>query len=51
MEYNGMCKSRLTAENIRCIEAVLAKDERVELVPNRKTGTVKVLLVKREEVK
>ena len=51
MAYSVPCNTRLTADNIRCIEAVLAKDERVELVPNRKTGQVKVLMVKREEVK
>lgn len=41
----------LTEENIKAIERVLAADSRVELVPNKKAGTVKVLLVERKEVK
>ena len=41
----------LTDENIKCIERVLAADVRVELVPNQKAGTVKVLSVERKEVK
>ena len=41
----------LTEENIRAIESILAKDDRVELIPNAKTGTVRVLRIKREEVK
>jgi hypothetical protein len=41
----------LTDENIKCIERVLAADGRVELVPNQKAGTVKVLAVERKEVK
>ena len=41
----------LDEKTIKAIESVIAKDNRVELVPNKKTGNVKVLLVKREEVK
>lgn len=41
----------LTDENIKAIESALATDSRVELVPNMKTGTVKVLSVERKEVK
>ena len=41
----------LTDENIKAIERVLATDGRVELVPNQKAGTVKVLSVERKEVK
>lgn len=40
----------LTDENIKCIERVLAADGRVELVPNQKAGTVRVLAVERKEV-
>ena len=39
----------LTAENITAINAVLAKDQRVELIPTR--DGVKVIHVRREEVK
>lgn len=39
----------LTAENIKAINAVLAKDQRVELIPTR--DGVKVIHVRREEVK
>lgn len=41
----------LDEKAIKAIESVLAQDKRVELVPNTKTCTVKVLSVERKEVK
>ena len=41
----------LDEKAIKAINSVLEQDKRVELVPNMKTGTVKVLLVERKEVK
>lgn len=41
----------LDEKTIKAIESVLAKDERVELIPKLKDGTVKVFTIKREEVK
>ena len=38
----------LTAENIKAINSVLAKDQRVELIPTR--DGVKVIHVRREEI-
>lgn len=44
-----MCRSRLTAENIKQIEAVLAKEQRVELIPTK--DCVRVIQIERKEVK
>lgn len=41
---------KLTENAIRAIEAVLSKDQRVELIP-KGDGGVRVIHVKREEVK
>ena len=43
-----MC-AKLDAKTIRNIEAILAKDQRVELIPTK--DGVRVIHVKREEVK
>lgn len=40
---------KLTPAHIRAIESVLAKDERVELIPVK--DGIRVIKVKREEVK
>lgn len=40
----------LTDENIRAINAVLAKDQRVELIPTKKDGVV-VFAIQRREIK
>lgn len=40
---------QLSQENIRAINAVLAKDQRVELIPVK--DGVKVVRIRREEVK
>lgn len=40
---------QLTATNIAAINAILAKDQRVELIPTK--DGVRVIHVKREEVK
>lgn len=42
-------KIELTAENIRAINAVLSRDQRVELIPTK--DGVRVIHVRREEVK
>lgn len=42
-------RAELSAENIKAINAVLAKDQRVELIPTR--DGVKVIQIRREEVK
>lgn len=42
-------KNELTQEHITAINAVLAKDQRVELIPTK--DGVKVIKVRREEVK
>lgn len=42
-------RNELTAENIRAINAVLSKDQRVELIPTK--DGVRVIHVRREEVK
>ena len=39
----------LTEENINAIERVLAKDQRVELIPTR--DSVRVIQIERKEVK
>lgn len=39
----------LTPENIRTINAVLAKDQRVELIPTK--DGIKIIRIKREEAK
>ena len=42
-------KNELTQANIAAINAVLARDQRVELIPTR--DGIKVIHVRREEVK
>ena len=52
VEKSGMMQAEaktLTADNIRAINAVLAKDQRVELIPTR--DGVKVIHVQRREIK
>lgn len=53
MHNSPKCSSikekRLTPENIAAINAVLAKEQRVELIPTK--DGVKVIHVRREEVK
>lgn len=39
----------LTPENIQTINAVLAKDQRVELIPTR--DGIRIIRIKREEIK
>ena len=46
---SGESKKELTADNIRAIEAVLSRGERVELIPTR--DSVRVIRVRREEAK
>ena len=45
----NISKNELTAEHIAAINAVLAKDQRVELIPTK--NGVRVIHVHREEVK
>ena len=45
----GESKKKLTADNIRAIEAVLSRGDRVELIPTR--DSVRVICVRREEAK
>lgn len=42
-------KKTLTEENISAINSVLARDQRVELIPTR--DGVRVICIRREEVK
>lgn len=42
-------KNELTPEHIAAINAVLAKDQRVELIPTR--DGIRVIYIKREEIK
>lgn len=44
-----MDEKHLTTEQIRAAEAVLAKGDRVELIPNK--DGIRVLRVRRDEVK
>ena len=53
MQNSPKCASingkRLTQENIEAINAVLAMDQRVELIPTK--DSIRVICVRREEVK
>lgn len=49
MQDGAKRRVELSPENIKAINAVLAKDQRVEVVPTK--DGVKVVWVRREEVK